>query len=547
LIFLYDDKINNSIIREGEILMSCNPDHYPISVILHFSENLPYGTEQFSRILDSVFNQTHLPDELLIIGEERDGKTSFEAESIKTQIIRGDHDTQAKWLNAALEKATGDYIIYIDNQSAEVSLKLGYLDAALLAIVKYPKLGMLYTDYELVDQGITKEIHLLKHHQGRVRDNQDYGRVFLFSRKALKAVGDFDESVKFNALYDIRLKLSEQHQLVHLANRYAGSLYTVVAPGEKANVFDYLLASKDSQLEAEKVVSEHLKRIGAYLAPGAYYKARLAEDAELAATVIIPVNHRPQFIPAALESVFNQTVQNIEVIVVVNGGYNDPTIPEVQRYLPGGDRYDASKPEVRLIVTDINNIGLCLNLGAQAARGQYYIQLDSDDRLKPIAVEKVIEKFDEDEQIGMVIGSYEVWQLDEKGNYSRMENLPVVTHDEWTAENGRNNLLRINGAGAPRCILFDVIKEVGYFGINDEPYARNYGEDYDLVLKISERYQIGRIWEAIYEVVRHAGGTDHSIDQATVDRNDEAKDYMRLETIKRRILLNQKRAKGLKD
>ena len=75
--------------------------------------------------------------------------------------------------------------------------------------------------------------------------------------------------------------------------------------------------------------------------------------------------------------------------------------------------------------------------------------------------------------------------------------------------------------------------------MNDEPFACNYGEDYDLVLKISEQYRIGRVWQPIYEVVRHAGGTDHSIDQNTIDRNDEAKDYMRLKAVLRRRKINE--------
>ena len=82
---------------------------------------------------------------------------------------------------------------------------------------------------------------------------------------------------------------------------------------------------------------------------------------------------------------------------------------------------------------------------------------------------------------------------------------------------------------------------MGYFSINDEPYSRNYGEDYEMVLKISERYRVGRIYEPIYEVIRHAGSTDHMIDQEAIDRNDEAKDYMRLEAIKRRKRLNKRK------
>ena len=129
---------------------------------------------------------------------------------------------------------------------------------------------------------------------------------------------------------------------------------------------------------------------------------------------------------------------------------------------------------------------------------------------------------------------------DNNKELSRVESIPVVTHDEWTEENGRNNLLRINGAGAPRAIPINLIKEIGYFGINDEPFARNYGEDYEMVLKISEKYRVGRIWDPIYEVVRHKGGTDHSIDIETITRNDEAKDYMRLEAVNRRKAMNRK-------
>ena len=72
-----------------------------------------------------------------------------------------------------------------------------------------------------------------------------------------------------------------------------------------------------------------------------------------------------------------------------------------------------------------------------------------------------------------------------------------------------------------------LIRELGGFGLNDAAQSQ-LRRDYDLV-RLSEHYAIGRVWEPIYEVIRHSGGTDHAIDQATIDRNDEAKDHMRLE------------------
>ena len=511
-----------------------------VSVIVHFNPELAH---QFERTLTSIFNQSCLPLEVLVICRPDQIIPEFDITSINTKIIP-EKDNLSQTLNAAREAAQGQYFLYIDNTVAGVVLKFSFIDTIQLVIEKYADLGMFYGDYDLNTNGERREIRLLKHHAGRLRDNQDYGKVFLFSKAALAAVGGFDELLKFKTLYDIRLKLSEKFRLVHIANKTNGALYQVNAEGERHNVFDYLLAGKEIQLEAENVLTSHLKRIGAYLRPDQDYSQRpdITEKYDYLASVIIPVYRRSEFIATALDSVFKQTLKNIEVIVVVNGGSLDPTVNEVRRYMPGGDRFDANLPPVRLVVADINNIGLSLNLGVKIARGRYYVQLDSDDRLKPDAVGKIAALYDSDEKIGMVIGSYEVWEKKPDGALVRMEQIPVVKHAEWTDANGRNNLIRINGAGAPRSIPISIIKEMGYFGINDEPHARNYGEDYEMVLKISEKYRLGRIWEPIYEVVRHAGGTDHSIDQSTIDRNDEAKDYMRMETVLRRIKLNKAKA-----
>ncbi len=465
---------------------------------------------------------------------------SHDSHNTVDPMLNLENQTLGQALNSIIASIKSDYILYIDNDVNEVSLKESSLDLFLLTSSRHANLGFVYADYAIEANDKTDEIHLLHHHVGRVRDNQDYGRVFFINTKALLDIGGFDENLKHNTMYDMKLKLSEKHEVVHISNRYSGSLYSVQASKTSANVFDYLLASKNAQLEAELVVTDHLKRIGAFLAPQQGYHARPIEktNTELTASIIIPVNDRPEFIGTAIESVQAQTVKDVEIIIAVNGGQNDTTIPVVEKYQVGGEYYDANKPPVHLIVLDINNIGMCLNMGALQAKGKYYVQLDSDDRLKPDAVEKIVAVYNSDKTIGMVIGSYEVWEKKDDDNLVRMEEIPVVTHDEWTEDNGRNNLLRINGAGAPRSIPIQLIKEIGFFGMNDDPYARNYGEDYDMVLHISEKYKIGRVWDPIYEVIRHSGGTDHAIDQHTVDRNDNAKDHMRYHAIRRRQAQN---------
>ncbi|MBT7829575.1 MAG: glycosyltransferase family 2 protein [Candidatus Marinimicrobia bacterium] len=451
-------------------------------------------------------------------------------------------DLSAKSLSDKLLSFQGEMLLLIDARSEKIEFKQSAAELYELVAETSDDWSLIYADYEVDAKGQLSEEHLLDHHIGRVRDNTDYGKAWVINLEKLSKVLPLTDSTNQHFLYEIRLRLSEVGELVHIANRYAGAPYRINKAVGEQNVFDYLLASKESQLELEQIVSDHLKRIGAYLAPGEHYSRvpYAQKQYDLAASVIIPVNNRPGFIGAAIESILAQTIQNIEVIVVVNGGENDPTIAAVQEYMPGGGKYDADKPAVQLIVLDINNIGLCLNAGLKRAKGKYYVQLDSDDQLIEDAVEKVTKVYESDDTIAMVIGSYEVWEKDsDSGEIKRMDSIPVVTHPEWTEENGRNNLLRINGAGAPRSFYIEAARDIGFLDMNTSAYARNYGEDYDFVSRMSEHHRIGRVWDPIYKVIRHGGGTDHNIDRATVDRNDNAKDEMRREAIYRRQIINE--------
>jgi glycosyltransferase involved in cell wall biosynthesis len=511
------------------------------SVILHYCKDKEFSEEHLKAQIDGLTGQTCKDIETIIIScDPIEAKEKFA--ELNPTVVESKHDLSVD-MNKALAQASAKWVLLIDNRDNPVIMKKAAIDGFLLGAERQDDAGLFYTSYELEDGGEVKELHLLDHHLGRVRDNMDYGKVFFVKKKAIEAIGGFDESIKYNQYYDIRLKISEKHKLIRIANRYSGSYYKVVAAGKKADVFDYLKAGKDIQLEAEYVVTEHLKRIGAYMAPGVFMpkKEKHKDVSTLKASVIIPVGNRPEFIGFAIDSVQRQTVQDIEVLVMVNGGDKDETSNVVREYMEGGAKYDAAKPEVRLVVLDINSIGMCLNLGAKMARGKYYVQLDSDDQLIEDAVEKLMAVYESDSEIGMVIGSYEVWEKHADGTITRVNDIPIVTHDEWTDDNGRNNLLRINGAGAPRSARIEVIKNAGYFSINDDPYARNYGEDYELVGKIADMYKIGRVWDPIYKVVRHAGGTDHNIDLNTIDRNDNAKDWVRMEAILRRQKFNAKK------
>ena len=97
----------------------------------------------------------------------------------------------------------------------------------------------------------------------------------------------------------------------------------------------------------------------------------------------------------------------------------------------------------------------------------------------------------------------------------------VIDHREWTDTNGRNNILRINGLGAPRAFYVPALKEMGGFP------DTSYGEDYAVGLKFCRKYRIGRIYDVLYLCRRWEGNSDADLDISRVNANNMYKDRLR--------------------
>ena len=85
-------------------------------------------------------------------------------------------------------------------------------------------------------------------------------------------------------------------------------------------------------------------------------------------SVIIPTYNSAGYIEEALESVFEQTLQDFEIIVVDDGS-TDGTGEVLRKY---GDR-------IRYIYQENNGPASARNGGIRVARGEYIAFLDADD------------------------------------------------------------------------------------------------------------------------------------------------------------------------
>jgi hypothetical protein len=103
----------------------------------------------------------------------------------------------------------------------------------------------------------------------------------------------------------------------------------------------------------------------------------------------------------------------------------------------------------------------------------------------------------------------------------------LVDHREWTRENGRNNLLRVAGLGAPRGYDVDLVRSFGFPNVS-------YGEDYAMGLRVSREYEIARVFESVYLCRRWEGNSDSALPRETKNRYDHYKDWLRTVEIRAR-------------
>ena len=283
--------------------------------------------------------------------------------------------------------------------------------------------------------------------------------------------------------------------------------------------FSYLFYGKEEEAEIERACTDMLKRRGAFLEhDNREVTYGPDESFEVLANVVIPVHNRERYIRQAIDSVLGGTLREIEVIVVDNGS-TDGTRDIVREIARRDGR-------VRLIENDKNIIALSLNLGWRAARGKYIAQLDSDDEYLPGTLEAMTDHLETHPKAGLAVSYYDL--MDENGQV--LDEFGVIKHLEYD----RNNIMRCDGAGAVRVWHRKVIAEFGGF---DEKELGHYGEDYDLVLKATERYDLDRVHQVCYRYRRHPDNTDARRDERMKLWN---KTLARQHALKRRRELNRK-------
>ena len=202
-------------------------------------------------------------------------------------------------------------------------------------------------------------------------------------------------------------------------------------------------------------------------------------------TVVIPTYKRPDRVTRAVESALNQSVEDIEVIVVDDNGKDSDYASDTKKFLQ--EYIDAGK--IIYLQNEFNSGGSCSrNNGLKIATGEYITFLDDDDEIDFNKLEKQVNKLEElGKEYSCVYTGYHKLGLDK-----------VFASDERiSGEVYKYALARAIyvGSGSNLLVRTEVAREIGGY---DESFKRN--QDLEFMARLLKNYKLAYVDEDLFTI-----------------------------------------------
>lgn len=176
-------------------------------------------------------------------------------------------------------------------------------------------------------------------------------------------------------------------------------------------------------------------------------------------SIIVPVYNVEKYIKRCLDSIFNQSYQDFEVIVV-NDGTQDNSMQIVNNY------------NVKILNQVNSGLSVARNNGVRVAQGEYILFVDSDDYIEKDLLLEVSKMLDNDPEV-IRVQMREVFD----------DNTPMIDYNEigFLGIEGQEAFDRISGYHYVEPAVLYIIKKEYYLKENYQFRPNAYHEDFGLI------------------------------------------------------------------
>jgi len=198
-------------------------------------------------------------------------------------------------------------------------------------------------------------------------------------------------------------------------------------------------------------------------------------------SIIIPVYNTEQYLKKCIDSMINQTLKDIEIIII-NDGSTDNSKKIIESY---------DDKRIKFIDKNNSGIGSTRNLGIDISKGEYISFIDSDDYIKDDFCEKMYNKAVND-NCDIVICDY----YEDKG---KLEHIKFDSFEDTSLEKNPQLINNVNLGPCNKIYKKELFKKKKNRFVENLKY-----EDVPLVCKLlSEAKKIGKIDEPLKYYVIH--------------------------------------------
>lgn len=159
-------------------------------------------------------------------------------------------------------------------------------------------------------------------------------------------------------------------------------------------------------------------------------------------SIIIPVHNSSKYLKNCLESVINQTYENIEIICIENGS-TDNSLEIINNY----------KDKIKIIILEKASLSLARNKGIEKSNGKYLTFLDSDDTIEHNFIEELITNLEKNNSDLSICNIKETNENTGKVHYSNCYPNDVIYKEEILS-----NLDKFNHGPTNKLFKKEIIK-----------------------------------------------------------------------------------------
>ena len=214
---------------------------------------------------------------------------------------------------------------------------------------------------------------------------------------------------------------------------------------------------------------------------------------DLQVSVLMPVRNGWPYLPAAVDSILNQTYRHFELIII-----DDGSTDEGREWLAARALQD---DRLRLVANPGQGLVEALNYGIALARAPYIARMDADDIALPERFERQVAFLEANPSIA-ILGTQTSF-IDENGN-------PIdsaSTYPTEPAQLSRN--LEEKG-----CVLVHpsvMGRREAILGVGGYRHRTEYAEDYDLWLRMDESFALANLPQTLLCYRRHPKQISHGV------------------------------------